>query len=126
MKRSWIGFGILLFLLLISVLTWWTMARLQQPIARELAQAAAFCQEGDWEKALPLAEQAQIRWEHNRHLIACVADHTPMEEIDTLFAQLEAYGQAREQADFAATCRGLAKKAEAIRDAHGLTAWNFL
>ena len=126
MKRSWIGLGILLALLLISVLTWWAMARLQQPIARELEQAAVFSQEGDWEKALLLANRARTRWARSRCLTACVADHTPMEEMDTLFAQLEAYGQAREQADFAAVCRGLAKKAEAMGDAHGLTVWNFL
>lgn len=126
MKRSWIGLGILLALLLISVLTWWAMARLQQPIARELEQAAAFSQEGDWEKALLLANRARTRWARSRCLTACVADHTPMEEIGSLFAQLSRYAAGENREEFVPGCAALVTKIEAMADAHGLSVWGLL
>ncbi len=46
--------------------------------------------------------QAREAWGRSRHLGACFADHTPMEEIDALFAEVEVYAAAREETDFAA------------------------
>lgn len=125
MKRSWIGFGILLALLLLCLLTAWAMDHLQSPIARQLDQAAAFAQEGQWEQAKTLAESAQTRWKQVRGLTACVADHTPMEEIDSLLAGLSCYGE-EELADFGAACAGLSQKVQAMADAHCLNWWSFL
>lgn len=126
MKRSWIGLGILAALLVICLGVGCLMCRGQMPIAWGLSQAAEFGADQDWEKALPLFQDAKTRWERNRHWVACVADHTPMEEIDALFAQLSQYAIARDEEEFAAGCAALAKKAEAMADAHGLSVWGFL
>ena len=126
MKRSWIGFGLLLVLLVIGLLVTWGMDRLHDPIARELEQAASHGLKEDWSKAIPAAADAKTRWEKGCHFAACFADHTPMEEIDALFAQMEIYAAAEENTDFAAACAELARKVEAMGEAHGLKWWNFL
>lgn len=125
MKRSWIGGGILAVLLVVSLLTGWGMSRLHAPIARELDQAAVWAQKNDWPQALALAQSARDRWDRGRDLAACVADHTPMEEIDNLFAQLSQYAQGDERTEFATTCAELACRTRAMAQAHGLTWWSF-
>lgn len=125
MRRSWIGAGILAVLLVLALLTAWGMDRLHSPIAQDLDQAAALVQEGNWVQAQALAQSARDQWERNRNKTACVADHTPMEEIDDLFAQLGQYAQAGEQATFAALCAQLAARTQAISQAHSLTWWSF-
>lgn len=125
MKRSWIGLGILVGVLLISLLTARVMDRGQSPIAADLEQAAELTQEGRWEQARAVATRAQAQWVSRRSATAWVADHTPMEEIDSLFAQVEVLANAGEQTDFAAACAQLAKKVTAISQAHSLSWWGF-
>lgn len=126
MKRSWIGLGMLVILLAAGLLVTWGMSRCHEPIARELEQAAFQALENDWERAIPVAAAAKTQWESSQRFAACFADHTPMEEIDALFAQMEVYAAAGENAAFAASCAELSKKVEAIGEAHGLMWWNFL
>ena len=123
MKRSWIGFGILLALLALCLAVGCCLDRFQDPLTRQLDQAAAFSREDCWPQARALAEEAQSTWDRCRGAIACVADHTPMEEIDDLFAQLPSY--AGEPAEYAATCAALSRKLRAVADAHRLSLWSF-
>lgn len=126
MKRSWIGFGILMGVLLLSLAAGCLMGRVHQPIAQNLRQAADFGEEEDWEKALPLFGEARCRWEKNRHWVACVADHTPMEDIDDLFAQLQRYAAWEDAEEFTAGCAALSQKITAMADAHMLSLWGML
>lgn len=123
MKRSWIGFGILLALLALCLTVGCCLDRFQEPLTRQLDQAATFAREECWPQAQTLAEEAKYTWEQCRGAIACVADHTPMEEIDGLFAQLSSY--AEDPAEYAATCAALSRKLEAMADAHRLSLWSF-
>ena len=50
----------------------------------------------------------------------------PMEDIDSLFARLSAYAAQEETAEYAAACRELARRVEAVADAHRLTWWNLM
>lgn len=124
MKRSWIGCGMLLILLALCLAAGYLLDRFQSPLTRELSQAAAFAQEEEWPQAKALAESAQTSWNRCRKRIACVADHTPMEEIDALFAQLSCYWG--EQTEYAATCVALAQRIRAVADAHSLSWWSLL
>ena len=54
------------------------------------------------------------------------ADHAPMDEIDSLFAQMEVYAQARDSLHFGSYCARLAELITAVSDAHQLNWWNFL
>ena len=126
MKRSWIGLGMLLFLLAAALLVTWAMDEIHDPIARELEQAADLALAGQMPQAKVLAGKADTQWKKWAHFRGCFADHSPMEEIDGYFAELQAYGKAGEEADFAAACAQTARKVEAMGEAHGLSWWNVL
>ena len=97
MKRSWIGFALLLVLLAGGIAATWGMAKCHEPIARDLENAAKTALQGDMARGESLMLQARDAWGRSRHLGACFADHTPMEEIDALFAQVEVYAAVREE-----------------------------
>lgn len=126
MKRCYFGAALLLVLLVLSLLVTWTMARLHEPIADTLSRAADYALLRDWDKAQTMAQSAQESWERIQPISACFADHGPMEEMGEVFAQLEVYGQTGETVAFAAACRALAEKMQAMSDAHGLQWRNFL
>ena len=126
MKRVWIGAAILILLLTGGLLVTRHMGCTHREISRELERAALFAQAGNWEEAGDETEDAYEDWQAHWRFSAAFADHAPMEEIDALFAQLEAYRTARDGVSFAAVCRQLAKQVNALGDAHGLTWWNLL
>ena len=120
MKRSWMGLGLLLVLLALSLLVTWAMAKVHDPIARDLITAGEYSLAGDWARAEALSRQAEENWEKHTLFRACFADHNPMEEIDACFARLEIYARRREETAFAAECGEIARKAKAMGEAHGL------
>lgn len=126
MKRVWLGVAILAALLILSLWVQAGMVRLHAPVSRDLERAAQASLEGDWEEATRLWTQARDRWERRHDLTAAVADHSPMDELDMLFAQLSVFDSQREAVHFAATCRAAAQMAQAMYQAHSFTWWNFL
>lgn len=126
MKRSWMGLGLLLVLLAVSLLVTWAMERIHEPISGDLEQAAVFALTGNWDNGEDSFQKARVTWEKWAHFRACFADHNPMEEIEAGFAELEAYGAAREEVAFAAAAKALARKVAAVGEAHGLVWWNVL
>lgn len=126
MKRSWIGFFLLLVLLGIGILATWGMTAVHEPIEAELNQAAQLVLQGNWEAGAARFRQAKDIWETWEHFRTCFADHTPVEEIDGEFAMLEYYCLLKEDAAFAAGCRSLARKTAAVGEAHELVWWNLL
>ena len=126
MKRGWIGLGLLLVLLAGSIAVTRGMDAGHTPLSRDLERASGLALSGEWDEAAQLAEAAREEWENKWNFGAAFADHEPMEEIDGLFAQVEVYIRAREEVSFAAVCAELAKRLEAMGDAHGLTWWNLL
>ncbi len=126
MKRSKIGLWLLIALLLIGVLSSFSMVRISRPIGEMMAQAAAAALREDWEYAEALAGHARARWKKYWNFCAAFADHAPMENINGLFAQLEVYAQSRDPQNFAAVCAQLSEDTLAIGEAHSLTWWNLL
>ena len=124
MKRSWIGLGLLLILLGVSLLSAALMERLHKPIALELEQAARYALEGDWTHADAQSRLALNQWDTWAHFRGCLADHGPMEEIESGIASLKVYRQVRDEVSFAAGCMELARQVEAMGQAHGLVWWN--
>ena len=126
MKRSWIGFFLLLVLLGIGILATWGMAEIHEPISEELEQAAEAGAANNWRKAAFHTAKARKDWKKWQLLRSALTDHDPMEEIDALFSALETYGSQRETVAFSALAREMAEKIEAIGDAHGLVWKNIL
>lgn len=126
MKRSWIGLGLLLFLLAAAIFTTWAMDHMQEGVEQHLDQAAACALLGDWENARLFCQNARESWQKWELMRSWLADHTPLEEIDAGFAMLEVYSHAGEETAFAALCRELSQKAAAIGEAHAFSLKNIL
>ena len=126
MKRSWIGFIMLLLLLLGSCLSSRAMVRLHEPMEAKLQQSARCAMDGDWHRAEELFRHAQEAWEASEHFRGCFADHNPVEEIDGDFKLLQIYCAAREQISFSGGCLQLARQVAAVGEAHELVWWNLL
>jgi len=126
MKRSWIGFLLLVVLLAGSLLATGVMTRIHEPIEADLKQAAECAILGDWENTGRLLLQAEQEWKQWEHIRGCFADHNPVEEIDAALAQLKVYCAAQETVAFAGACCNLARKVAAVGEAHELVWWNLL
>lgn len=122
-RRFYLGAGLLAVILLLGLLTAWAMDKNQQPIADLLEQAA---QAEQLETGIQLARQAEQGWKATWKWIAAAADHTPMDEIDALFAELEVYAKAGEDVHFSACCKQLASLLRAVSEAHKLSWWNLM
>ena len=95
-------------------------------VAENLSIAARQVISGQWESGVALAKGAKADWEKNWGRTACVADHAPMDEIDGLFAQLQAFESPEEAVHYSATCAQLSKLVAAVADAHRFSWWNLL
>jgi len=126
MKRMWLGIGLLALFLALGLWSSYAMAKLHDPIARQLEQAADIALQGDLSSAQALAETARKSWEEHWHGTAALADHAPMDEIDAHFARLSVYANMSHQADFAACCAQLAALITATAEAHAFSWWNIL
>lgn len=126
MKRLCIGIVILALLLGGSVAINLAMGRIHRPIADDLQQAGQRALAEDWDAALALFRQADRRWEKYHRFTAAFADHTPMDEMDSLLEELEVYALQRENPHFSATCAHLYFMATAIAESHNISWWNLL
>ena len=125
-KRFWLGIGILVLFLVMGVVISLGMDAIHGPAEQQLAQAAEKALNGQMEEAVRLARQAHARWEENWALTASVADHSPMDTVDALFAEMEVYAQAQEDKHFASCCAQLCKLVESMAAAHRFSLWNLL
>lgn len=117
---------LLILLLLLGLLLSWYMGRQQDRIARALEDSAWLALSGQWEDARETAARAKADWEQRWHRWAALGDHSPMEEIDALFAQLTIYGAAGERTEFSQLCSALSCRIKAVGNAHRLRWWNIL
>lgn len=126
MKRLWIGVGLLILLLLLGTLTTLYAVRIQERIADTLSQAREAAEVGQWEKAAGACFQANDLWKKHRRLTASITDHAPMEDIESLFAQLECFLKVRDPAAFAACCASLEVYTRAVGEAQSISWWSLL
>ena len=116
----------MLVLLLGGLAVAWAMDSIHEPVIRELSQASRAALAGDWQLAGKHAAMAQAKWDNNWNFTATLADHTPMEEIDGLFAELQIFLLTREDVHFAATCARLCQLTKDMTQAHTVSWENFL
>lgn len=126
MKRLIIGTAVLLSLLILGLALSISMKNIFSPMMDDLESAAEAAAQGDWPQASQLARHAQERWQTYHSLTAALSDHAPMEELDTLFAQLEVYARQQAQTAFCAACGHLSTLAEEMVETHSLRWWTFL
>lgn len=126
MKRGWFGLVLLVILLAGGGLSAWTLSHRQEPLERALTEASQCALVNNWQEALALTHQVSQVWNHHWHITAAFSDHAPMEEIDGMLAQLEIYGEKKDNLSFAVLCAELSREMAAIGDAHLPTWWNLL
>lgn len=126
MSRIRVGIGILGILLVLSVVAAVMMQNTHPRIAQLLDAAAFQAEAGNWPEAQAAAEEASVLWEKTRLLTAALADHSPMDDMDGLFAELRTYALLEEIPHFAAVCRHLSRLAQSMGENHGLLWWNIL
>lgn len=126
MIRSWIGFILLVVLLLGCLFVTKTMVDIHDSLQSRLIQAGQAATDGDWARGRELFRQAEEDWEKDAHFRGCFADHNPVEEIDAAFAMLEIYCAAGDTVAFAGGCRSLARQIAAVGEAHEPVFWNLL
>ena len=124
MLRGWLGVGLLALFLVLGIVTMGLMDDAHLPTGELLQQAAELTLQGDMEKGIALGQEAKSRWEKQWQRTATVADHSPMDDVDALFAEMEIYAKAGEEPHFAACCQELAKRVQAVAEAHRFSWWN--
>jgi len=126
MARGWLGAGILIIFLIAGFVTAEIMDSTQIPTEQLLSQAAEKTLNGDFEEAVALGQEAKARWDKYWNSTATVADHSPMDDVDALFAEMEIYAKTKEEPHFAACCKELAQRIQAVAEAHRFSWWNIL
>lgn len=126
MKRVLFGAVLLIAIFAAGLWAQSRMAAIHGYEANLLAQAGREAGKEDWDAAQALFYRARRKWKDNYHFTAALADHTPMEDVEALYAQLEAFADKHEAPHFAALCAEAATRLEALADAHLLAWWNVL
>lgn len=126
MRRMWIGVGLLVLVLVAGILAAEWMGKTHEKIGADIEQAAALATEEKWEKAIAQMNLARRKWEKKRPVIAMLADHEPLEIIDSLFSQLEVYAASGDVIGFCTTCACLRSQLEILGDCHKINVSNLL
>ncbi len=121
-RRFWVGVVLLLVLIGVGVFSVIAMDAICSPLENTLLEAQVLALDGDLARAIPLAQQAKSCWDSKRDFMAVLADHSPMDDVEQLFAELDVYGKFDDTAHFAACCGSLAIMCRAMVDAHA-PAW---
>lgn len=126
MKRIWFGAALMVFLLILGICSSHLMEKAWMTQAEKLDLAAQSASDGDWSAARTRIDQAKQAWERHPLLIATLCDQGSIDQIDGLFAQLDALSEARSAASFSSTCVYLARQLEALGGSHSFTLENLL
>lgn len=126
MARGWLGLAILIVFFALGLVTAGVMDNAHIPTEKLLSQAAEKTLAGDFEEAVSLGFEAKSRWERHWNGTATVADHSPMDDVDALFAEMEIYAKTKEQPHFAAVCKELSQRIQAVTGAHRFKWQNIL
>ena len=126
MNRLWIGIGILVVLFAMGIGLLWGSGVFFEELAQEVEQAGELALAGNWQAATEKVDKSKEKWESWRKFWSSFTDHEPVEQVQSLFSQLELYQERQLEVDFAAVCLNLSHLAEAIDESHSLRWWSVL
>lgn len=126
MWRFLLGVGLLLGLLALGLSVTMFARTIYDPVTQALEAAENAALEGGLREAMDYARSARQLWDNRWHRTAAFTDHGPMDEIDSLFSQLEACGKSGQGGNMAALCARVHQLICAISEAQLPTWWNFL
>ena len=122
--RLGIGVGILILFLLLGILAGNGLDLVCREMSASLSQAAQYAEQGDLNNATELVSRIYGQWQKRKNTMALLVDHSPMDEIEGLFAKVQLYCRMGEAAEIGAQCARIASLIDALADAHRLTWWN--
>ena len=123
-KRFYLGLVILGLLLALGVGASVIMQVIHKPVADKLYTAADLALQDKMDEALALSKKAYDRWQRFHSFTASFADHSPMDDTDTLFQEMLVYAEAGEAPHFAACCAQLSAMLKAIYETHSFSLKN--
>ncbi len=126
MSRLWIGIGLLVILLAMSIGLLWGSKVFFEDFSENMEQAGALALAGNWAEAEKKVQHSRARWERWRYFWSAFTDHEPVEQMQNLFSQLDVFRQRQLEIDFATVCRNLVHVADAIDESHSLKWWSVL
>ena len=126
MNRIYVGACILMLLFAVCCISSYYLPQINLEISGQLEQAVQAVQDENWPQAVNFANQAALTWQRTHDLSTIAADHAPIDEIDTLFAELALYAQLEEQAQFAAISLQLSRLTAALGQSQVFSLWNLL
>lgn len=126
MIRFRFGLGILALILAMGIAAMLFMGHIHGDICKDLDKAGDLAAESRLDEADKHINTAQENWERHRHLVASLAEHTDMDEVDGLFCKLESYRQIQDAHACAAICAELKFRVEALGESHNINWWNIL
>lgn len=125
MGRFRIGVGLLAVLLAVSIAAQIGIALANKPVTQALEQGLEFSLQEDFPSAHAAVIRAQTHWHRFRGILAALADHQHLEDIDCQLAALTIWAEEGERGDFAALCADTLLRIQAVSDAHRLTLASF-
>lgn len=125
MRKFWLGIAILVLLLLFSLLSGMATYRLHNSLSEDFSQAARLAST-DWAQAQALTASARSKWLRWRHGLSALADHGPLEQMESLFRVLAVYASPSQWEPYAATCSQLSALAEKMGEEQLPLWWNLL
>lgn len=125
MNRLWLGIGVLAALLGCSLWVTGRSGKVHGDISQRLEQAAQAALAEDWPAVAVMTEQIHRRWDDNLRFSTAFSEHSLLDEVEAGIARLEVYLSRHQASDYAAQSAALARRVEALEEAHRLS-WNNL
>ncbi len=126
MRRSWLGLGVLAALLIAGLLAQNSSEKFHKPVVDALKKAQSSAAAEDWEQTEKMVEQAEKHWHSAMDIRSAVCDHDYLEEINTGFAALKVWRDAKDSSATAALCAELINRINALEEAQKLSLRNVL
>ncbi len=114
MKKGWLAVG---FLVLMAALGLWhvtALGDLTEGLCRDLTQAEALTEGGDWTKASRLTAHASQRWDDRQVYLHITLDHETTDQISVSFAEVTEFLEHREAGEYSAANARLMEQLELL------------
>jgi hypothetical protein len=124
MKHLWISAAILAALFCATLLHTFYLRSITDDLATLLEQADASAFDGAWEQAETQEQQALTHWEKQNQYLHVFLRHSDIDQIYTLFQELDQFIRCQDLPNYAATNARLRTQLELLYDMEALSVQN--
>jgi len=102
LKRFWIAIAILILIFAATVGNTFYLGRLTTELSGLLTQAEQSAEQGNWDQAQQITEQARARWNSHSPYLHIVLHHADIDQIETCFGEALELIHRREDGEYSA------------------------